>query len=49
MDKRNYEILSGDTLVAKWQNGNLEIINESLLPLFLYLFLAKVDCAYPVF
>lgn len=35
MDKKNYEILSGDILVAKWQNGNLEIINESLLPLFL--------------
>lgn len=35
MDKKNYEIFSGDVLVAKWQNGNLEIINESLLPLFL--------------
>ena len=35
MDKKNYEILSGDLLVAKWQNGNLEIINETLLPLFL--------------
>ena len=35
MDKRNYEILSGDTLVAKWIDGNLEIINEALLPLYL--------------
>ena len=35
MDKKNYEILSGDTLVAKWTNGNLEIINEPLLPLYL--------------
>ena len=35
MDKKNYEILSGDTLVAKWTDGNLEIINEPLLPLYL--------------
>ena len=35
MDKKNYEILSGDVLVAKWKNGNLEIINGALLPLFL--------------
>jgi len=35
MDKKNYEILSGDTLVAKWTDGNLEIINETLLPLYL--------------
>ena len=35
MDQKNYEILSGDTLVARWQSGNLEIINETLLPLYL--------------
>lgn len=35
MDKKNFEILSGDTLVALWQNNNLEIINNNLLPLFL--------------
>ena len=35
MDKKHYEILSGDTLVAKWTDGNLEIINEALLPLYL--------------
>lgn len=34
-DKKNYEILSGDTVVALWQNRNLEVINEDLLPLFL--------------
>lgn len=35
MDKRNYEILSGDTLVAVWQNDCLEEINSALLPLYL--------------
>ncbi len=35
MNKRNYEILSGDTLVAIWQNHCLEIVNEDLLPLYL--------------
>ncbi len=35
MDRDNYEILSGDTLVAIWQNRRLKIINEDLLPLFL--------------
>lgn len=34
MDKKNFEILSGDTLVAVWQNNKLEIINNELLPLF---------------
>lgn len=28
-------ILSGDTIVAKWENNNLEIANENLLPLYL--------------
>ena len=35
MDKRNYEILSGDTLVAVWRNDCLEEINSALLPLYL--------------
>ena len=35
MDNRNYEILSGDTLVARWSNNRLEIVNETLLPLYL--------------
>ena len=35
MDRRNYEILSGDTLVAVWQNNCLEEINSALLPLYL--------------
>lgn len=35
MDKNNYEILSGNTLVAIWQNGNLTVENEALLPLCL--------------
>ena len=35
MSNRNYEILSGDTLVAVWQNNQLNIINEALLPLYL--------------
>ncbi|MBO5933877.1 MAG: hypothetical protein J6Q94_00145 [Clostridia bacterium] len=34
-DKKNYEILSGNTVVAVWQDGNLEVINKDLLPLFL--------------
>lgn len=35
MDKRNYEILSGDTVVAVWQDGVLSVLNEDLLPLYL--------------
>ena len=35
MTDRNYEILSGDTLVAIWQDNRLNIINEALLPLYL--------------
>ena len=35
MDKHNFEILSGDTLVAVWKNGVLSVVNQSLLPLFL--------------
>ncbi len=35
MNRLNYEILSGDTLVAVWENGKLAIKNASLLPLYL--------------
>ena len=35
MTDRNYEILSGDTLVAVWNNNKLSVINEALLPLYL--------------
>lgn len=35
IDKNNYEILSGNTVVALWQNGNLTIKNNDLLPLYL--------------
>lgn len=31
----DFLILSGDTVVAKWKNNNLEIVNENLLPLYL--------------
>lgn len=32
---KNYEILSGDTLVALWSDDELTVYNEKLLPLFL--------------
>lgn len=35
MENRNYEILSGDTLVALWQDGVLTVKNDALLPLYL--------------
>ena len=35
MTDRNYEILSGDTLVAIWNNNQLSVVNEALLPLYL--------------
>ncbi len=35
MSIKDYEILSGDTLVALWQNQKLTVLNEALLPLFL--------------
>ncbi len=35
MDKRSYEILSGNTLVAIWDNGILTVKNSALLPLYL--------------
>ena len=35
MVDRNYEILSGDTLVAVWNNNKLSVVNEALLPLYL--------------
>ena len=35
MTNRNYEILSGNTLVAIWQDNRLTVVNEVLLPLYL--------------
>ena len=35
MSDYRFYILSGDTIVAKWENNQLEIINEQLLPLYL--------------
>lgn len=35
MTTRNYYIMSADTVVAKWENNELTVINEHLLPLFL--------------
>ncbi len=32
---KDYEILSGDTVVAKWITGSLVVVNETLLPLYL--------------
>ncbi len=36
MTRRNYEILSGDTLVAVWKDDALTVINGALLPLYLW-------------
>lgn len=35
MTDRNYEILSGDTLVAVWEDSQLTVLNKELLPLYL--------------
>ena len=35
MTMRNYYIMSGDNIVAKWENDELTVINEKLLPLYL--------------
>ena len=35
MTNRSYEILSGNTVVAIWQNNELNVVNEALLPLYL--------------
>lgn len=35
MEKRSYEIFSGDVHVATWENDTLTVINEALLPLYL--------------
>lgn len=35
MSEKNYEILRGSTLVALWENNNLTVKNEALLPLYL--------------
>ena len=34
-DNKNYEILSGNTVVAIWQDGNLIVKNDNLLPMYL--------------
>ena len=35
MTNKSYEILSGETLVAVWQDSKLTVVNEALLPLCL--------------
>ncbi len=35
MNENNFEILSGDIVVAVWENSELEILNDKLLPLYL--------------
>ena len=35
MNKQEFEIMSRDTVVAVWRNGELTVKNEKLLPLFL--------------
>ena len=35
MTTRNYYIMSADTVVAKWENDELTVINENLLPMYL--------------
>ena len=35
MTDRNYEIFSGETLVAVWQDHRLTVLNDALLPLYL--------------
>ena len=35
MNNRNYLIMSGDIAVARWENNELTILNDTLLPLFL--------------
>lgn len=35
MNQNNYEIMSGDTVVAIWQDGVLKVFNEMLLPMYL--------------
>ena len=35
MAMKDYYIMSGDTAVAKWENGELTVLNDTLLPLFL--------------
>ena len=35
MAMKDYYIMSGDTAVAKWENSELTVLNEALLPLYL--------------
>lgn len=32
---KDYYVMSGDTIVAKWENGELTVLAEALLPLYL--------------
>ena len=35
MNKKSFEILSADTVVAVWNDGQLTVVNDALLPLYL--------------
>lgn len=35
MNKKSFEILNGDTVVAVWKDGQLTVVNDALLPLYL--------------
>ncbi len=35
MNKKSFEILSADTVVAVWKDGQLTVVNDALLPLYL--------------
>ena len=35
MAMKDYYVMSGDTVVAKWEDGELTVLNEALLPLYL--------------
>ena len=35
MNKKSFEILSADSVVAVWNDGQLTVVNDALLPLYL--------------
>ena len=35
MNNKSFEILSGDTFVALWQDEKLTVVDDALLPLYL--------------
>lgn len=55
MSGHDFEIMSGDTLTAVWQNWELRVYNEALLPLYLktlsdaelWLMTRAIDCHRP--